>query len=63
MAYIISKNFNDLWIGQGKFYYRPKRKIERMWEKHPYIYGTRSAAMKALKRINEPDAILEVYNG
>lgn len=63
MVYVISKEFDDFWIGQGKFYYRPVRKIKKMWQEHPYIYGTKSAAMKALKRINDPDAVLEIYNG
>ena len=60
MVYVISKEFNDFWVGQGKFYYRP---VKKMWQEHPYIYGTKSAAMKALKRINDPAAVLEIYNG
>jgi hypothetical protein len=46
---------NDLFIGQGTFYYRPARKEQRMWHKeHGKIYS-KSSAQRALKRLNDPE--------
>lgn len=60
MAYILTKEFNDMFFGVGKFYYKPARKFERMWtEDRPLYFGTKQSAVRALKRLNDPDVKLE----
>ena len=60
MAYMLTKEFNDMFFGVGKFYYRPARKFERMWtEDRPKYFGSKQAAVRALKRLNDPDIKLE----
>lgn len=54
--YMLYKEINDLFIGQGTFYYRPARKENRMWHKeHGKIYGSKYTAQKALNRLNDPE--------
>ena len=60
MAYILTKEFNDMFFGVGKFYYKPARKFENMWtENRPLYFGSKQAAVAALKRLNDPDIKLE----
>ena len=60
MTYILTKEFNDLFLGVGKFYYRPGCKFEKMWTKIPLrYYSSKQAAVRALKRLNDPDIKLE----
>lgn len=53
--YILYKQMNDLFIGQGTFYYRPARKEQRMWHKENGKIYSKSSAQRALKRLNDPE--------
>lgn len=54
--YMLCKEMNDLFLGQGTFYYRPGCKKERTWhKKYGRLYYTKEGVRRALKRLNDPE--------
>lgn len=55
--YVLYKEMNDLFVGQGTFYYRPARTGNKMWNKKleaGRIYS-KTTAQRAIKRLNDPE--------
>ena len=58
--YQITKDFNDLFLGTGKFFYSGYKRKNNTWRTdYGYPYRTKSAAQRALKSLNDPSAKIE----
>tara|TARA_A100001201_G_scaffold142184_1_gene139650 strand:+ start:969 stop:1175 length:207 start_codon:yes stop_codon:yes gene_type:complete len=61
--YRVVREFNDMFFGVGKFYYRGRtRKFERMWTEHidrAHDWYTRYQAKKVIERLGDPNARIE----